>query len=65
VKRVIAWCDEKSSNINPVKTVALWCSLDNKILRADVPAIKIKDLSIVSSIGHIFSLFFAEYTQRG
>jgi intein-encoded DNA endonuclease-like protein len=43
VEKVIAWCDEKGSNINPTKAVALWCSLDNRILRADVPAIKIND----------------------
>jgi hypothetical protein len=46
VEKVFAWCDEKGSNINPAKAVALWCSLDNRILRADVPAIKINDLPI-------------------
>ena len=40
------WCDESNSKVNPAKAAALWCSLNNHIVKKDLPAVKISNQEI-------------------
>ena len=37
--QVLNWCHQNNAVINPEKAQVLWCSLDNRIVNGDVPAI--------------------------
>ena len=43
---VTGWCEDTNSKMNPAKAATLWCSLNNHIIRKDVPAVEISHCPI-------------------
>ena len=41
VDKVVNWCKEMNAVVHPEKASFLWCSLDNRIVRAAVPSLMI------------------------
>jgi hypothetical protein len=40
------WCNESSSRINPSKASVMWCSLNNNIVKADLPFVNLNGKNI-------------------
>ena len=70
VDKVFDWCTEMSAVVHPDKASVLWCSLDNRIVRADVPGLTIDGRNInresnLKYLGITFdrSLSFKDHVQ--
>ena len=52
---VTGWCVESNSKVNPTKAAALWCSLNNRIVNQDLPAVQIshQDIERVSEMRYL------------
>ena len=53
--RINEWCEESQAVINPAKATTLWCSLNNHIMKKDLPLVQIggKEVPRVSEMTYL------------
>lgn len=46
LNEISQWCNETDSRVNPEKACVMWCSLNNKIARTDLPTLTLNGQNI-------------------